>query len=225
MLQGGARQLSRAITRIARTHIWLPGFSRLPWFTWLPGLTWIPGFTLWCKGGSDTCPEQSSGWSPPSMGHKAHSPGKPFKKAQLRILWGEKLLKAQKQIWQMQFRKSVDWTFTSFVKPSTVGARRRQPSTSLHCNSYSDWNSDMSQIHTKTDAKSTKKPTHPSHKPIHQSIHSYLPGSLGTHISPGCPESEASSCLNVLTKVSCCAVGCAQNTNATASRIMKYFLW
>ena len=84
-----------------------------------------------------------------------------------------KLLKAPKVNSQKKgnLEKSLDWTFfTSFVKPSTVGARLRQPSTSLHCSSYSDWNSKVSSpsIHLKNTPKSIKKhpeipsKTHPS---------------------------------------------------------------
>ena len=77
-----------------------------------PGLTWVPGFTWLCKGESGTCPEQSSGWSPPSMGRKAHSPGKPFKKCPASNIPGRKIVEGA---------KSRDWFFPLLCKTFNSG--------------------------------------------------------------------------------------------------------
>ena len=117
------------------TYIYLGSFGCLAGFTdELPRVLHMSiGFTWWCKEGSDTCPGQSSVWSPPLRGRKARLPGK------------ETQFHKYPFSWQKQLGK---YWFTSFVKPSTVGALRRHPRTSLHCSSYSDWKSQISNPFT-----------------------------------------------------------------------------
>ena len=75
------------------TYIYLGSFGCLAGFTdELPRLVHMSiGFTWWCKEGSDTCPGQSSVWSPPLRGRKARLPGKETQFHKYPFSWQKQL--------------------------------------------------------------------------------------------------------------------------------------